>query len=85
MLGKAEWWPVLKKANFDRRLGRGPSWELLFAFSLFLFLLRASSPLFSVFRGQGVFVRMAREQKGCWAPCTAAGSSRTGRKKLTFS
>ena len=34
MLGKAEW-PLLKKANFSKRLGRGPSWELLFVFSLF--------------------------------------------------
>ena len=76
MLGKAEW-PLLKKANFSWRLGKGTSWELLFAFSLFLFLLRASSPLVSVFRGPGVSRRMAMEQKGCWAPCAAAGSSRT--------
>ena len=34
MLAKAEW-PLLKKADFYARLGRGPSWELLFVFSLF--------------------------------------------------
>ena len=61
MLAKAEW-PLLKKANFSKRLGRGPSWELLFACSLFLFLLRASSPLFSVFRAQ-VFHRPRRGRR----------------------